>query len=289
MRTNNIKIGNTNNKIKVLNWSAANIYSSVEFKVPENGYICFGTLMRGRGFLPFDKNSGTVILKIYKNLQINDEGYNATYYKDNKLNFSIDEVTEILNYLKLNFPFMDYSIEEHDDFTKLYLIFTEATRPQILLILNMCRRFYRFLLSVTLKIAYNIWKSNKYNLSLLELVFLIDNMYMWSMSDDLFLSNVLDNALGRICFDSHHRFDPNCLNGRVDRMNYHIFRNSINRNLFSVDRLTNIQLGRSIKRNIENKFDKYDSYEKVFDAYVHYLSYYINKKLKKYKNSNCIE
>lgn len=289
MRINNIIIEKIGNRIKALNWGFANVYSSVEFDVPKNGYICFGALMRGRGFLPLGKNSGTVILKIYKTLQIGNEGRAATYYIDNKLNFSIDEVTEILNYLKLNFPFMDYSIEEHDDFIELYLIFTEATRPQILLILNMCRRFYRFLLSVTLKIAYNIWKSNKYNLSLFELVFLIDNMYMWSMGDDLFLSGVFNNELGRICFNSHHRFDPNCLNEILERMNYHIFRNSINRNLFSVDRLTNIQLNRSIKRNIENKFDKYDSYEKVFNAYVHYLSYYINKKLKEYKDSNCIE
>lgn len=289
MRINNIIIEKTNNKTRVLNWGFANVYSSVEFDVPENGYICFGALMRGRGFLPFNKNSGTVILKIYKNLQINNEGYNTTYYKDNKLNFSIDEVNEILNYLKLNFPFMDYSIEEHDDFIKLYLIFTEATRPQILLVLNMCRRFYRFLLSVTLRIAYNIWKSNKYNLSLLELVFLIDNMYIWSMGDDLFLSVIISGNPGRICFDSNHRFDPNCLNEVLERMNYNIFRNSINRNLYPVDRLTDYQLRRSIKRNIENKFDKYNSYEKVFDAYVHYLSYYINKKLKEYKDSNCIE
>lgn len=289
MRTNNIIIEKTNNKTRVLNWGFANVYSSVEFDIPENGYICFGALMRGHGFLPFGKNNGTVILKIYKTLQINNEGYNITYYKDNKLNFSIDEVTEILNYLKLNFPFMNYSIEEQDDFIKLYLTFTEATRPQILLILNMCRRFYRFLLSVTLKIAYNIWKSNKYNLSLLELVFLIDNMYMWSMSDDLFLNSGFYDYSGRICFDSHHRFDPNCLNEVLERMNYHIFRNSINRNLFLVDRITSIQLYRSVKRNIENKLDKYNSYEKVFDAYVHYLSYYINKKLKEYKDSNCIE
>lgn len=289
MRTNNIIIEKTGNRIKTLNWSFANVYSSVEFDVPENGYICFGALMRGRGFLPLDKNSGTVILKIYKTLQINNEGYNATYYKDNKLNFSIDEVTEILNYLKLNFPFMNYSIEEHDDFIKLYLTFTEATRPQILLVLNMCRRFYRFLLSVTLKIAYNIWKSNKYNLSLLELVFLIDNMYIWSMGDDLFLSGSVYDAYGRICFDSNHRFNPNCLNETLERMNYNIFRNSINRNLSPVNRLTDSQLRRSIKRNIENKFDKYNSYEKVFDAYVNYLSYYINKKLKEYKDSNCIE
>lgn len=289
MRTNNIIIEKIGNRIKTLNWSFANVYSSVEFDIPENGYICFGALMRGHGFLPFGKNNGTVILKIYKTLQINNEGYNAIYYKDNKLNFSIDEVTEILNYLKLNFPFMNYSIEEQYDCIKLYLTFTEATRPQILLILNMCRRFYRFLLSVTLRIAYNIWKSDKYNLSLLELVFLIDNMYMWSMGDDLFLSGVFNNDPGRICFDSYHRFDPNCLNEVLERMNYHIFRNNINRNLFPVDRLTNIQLNRSIKRNIEDKFDKYDSYEKVFNAYVHYLSYYINKKLKEYKDSNCIE
>lgn len=288
MRTNNIIIEKTGNRIKTLNWSFANVYSSVEFDIPENGYICFGALMRGRGFLPLGKNSGTVILKIYKTLQINNEGYNATYYKDNKLNFSIDEVTEILDYLKLNFPFMNYSIEEHDDFIKLYLIFTEATRPQILLVLNMCRRFYRFLLSVTLKIAYNIWKSNKYNLSLLELVFLIDNMYMWSMGDDLFLGE-LGYDYGRICFDSNHRFYPNRLNEVLERMNYNIFRDSINRNLSPVNRLTDSQLRKSIKRNIENKFDKYNSYEKVFDAYVHYLSYYINKKLKEYKNSNCIE
>lgn len=289
MRINNIIIGKIDNRIKALNWSYANIYSSVEFQVPEDGHICFGALMRGWGFSPYDRNSGTVILKIYKTLQINNEGYDITYYKDNKLNFSIDEVTEILNYLKLNFPFMDYSIEEHDDFIKLYLIFTEATRPQILLILNMCRRFYRFLLSVTLKIAYNIWKSNKYNLSLLELVFLIDNMYIWSMGDDLFLSNGFYDVSGRICFDSHHRFNPNCLNGVFERMNYNIFLNSTDINLHPVDKITNSQLRRSVKRNIENKFDKYDSYEKVFDAYVHYLSYYINKKLKEYKDSNCIE
>lgn len=288
MNVNNIEIGKKNDKLIRLTWGLANIYSSEEFEVNEGEYICFGALMRGRGFSTYGYNNGTVKLKIHKHLDIYSEGYSSILYVDNKLNFSIEEITEILDLLKQSFKVMDYSIEDEEEFVILNLVFKKASRIQILFILNICRRFYRFMLSVTLRIAYNIWKSNKYNLSLFELIFLIDNMHNWSMSDDLFICSELF-GIKRINFNTGHRFNPDCLKGVSEQMNVHIFRNKVNSNLKAVDRLTKDQLKRSVKRNIENKFNLYNTYEKVYDAYVHYLSYYINKKLKEYKDTNCIE
>lgn len=271
---------------KYTDWGFANHYESLDFNTLEGDYICFGALMRN-GIHTEKINTGKITIRISKHFEFQREGFRASYYIDNKLNFSISEVEEILNMIHENLKTVSYKIEENDDYVWITFTFKGASRNEILFTLNICRRFYRIFLSVELRIAYNIWKSNKYNISLFELLMLIDNMYLWSMPDDLFMD------FNRVHFNNTNNFFTR-LSARRETMCFQLFEGYDSRegdyirDISFIPKLKN-SIYRSVKRNIESKIEKFENYEDLFNAYVKYLTYYVNKVLKECKTLNIIE
>lgn len=269
--------------------------------------ICFGQLIQPyyNSKISYVKNNGKVLLRISKIWTDNTDyifyTHNILNYArsnyfvaiDNHLNIPIEIANEILDLLKENISF-DYEWEDFPNYYILSLYFHDTSKNEMLYVLNICRRFWRFMLSVELMAVYNIYKSNQFNCSLFELLLICDGFIKWSMNDDLFLGETYYSIYGMYDF-SEKRLDLTELHKEniYKPINFtfgkYLIKNPYN-GLENEFILFHNNLKRLFNNNLSHNCVKkeFDSVKSRFDKYVQKTTYYLIRYINYFKDLNLL-
>lgn len=281
-------------------WDYSVVFKSADFERPMwYSKICFGELIKRNYnmFVSDEHNTGTVYLLVNKkwkssvipNVEVRSWSTEKYSVLDNRLNVPLEIVREILDLLKKDISF-SYKIQEQDHHYMFTLDFNDVTRTEMLFVLNICRRFWRYLLSAELLAVYELYKSHTYNLSFFELLIIADRFYGWSMSDDLFSPDSIYNTTKRYNFKETHldlkRLKLYLYKIRDFLDSYCVSENDYDFNENNKKLKTNFK--KNIERNIQSKRVSFDSSIQRFDTYVKKITFYLNKYFNLYKENNLI-